>query len=102
MAVRPVNAPPYDVANFDKPLRDAFPDKNGNPRPVYSGQHGAWKRWVNGELEFDGKGLVDAVKTNATDLNGTKNDVGELKATMKLHDDRLAALEARPQIRPFP
>jgi hypothetical protein len=102
MAVRPVNPPAFDVASFDKPLQNAFPDAKGNPRPVYSGQHSAWKRWVNGDGEFDGKGLADAVKTNATDLNTTKNDVANARADIKELENRLAVLEAQPTVRPFP
>lgn len=102
MAVKPVNPPAFDVASFDKPLQAAFPGANGQPRPVYSGQHSAWKRWVNGDGEFDGKGLADAVKTNAVDLNGTKAAVNTLRASVNDLDARLAVLEAQPTIRPFP
>lgn len=102
MAVRPVNPPAFDVNGFDTPLRTAFPDAKGNPRPVYSGQHSAWKRWVNGDSEFDGKGLADAVKTNAGQVNTIQTEVNGLKVSTNSLEDRIAALEAQPQIRPFP
>lgn len=99
MAVKPVKPPALDGKAFVKPLRDAFPNASGQPRAVYGdGVFPAFLRWLRGEGEYDGKGLTDAVKTNADQLNQHlgADDVrhNALERVLADHESRLAAQES--------
>lgn len=62
----------------------------------------AWKRWVGGEGEFDGKGLRDVVEANAGGLDRVKADVDQIAAGyLELRAD-VEALKEAPPVRPFP
>ena len=98
MAVKPVAPPALDGKAFEAPLREEFPTAGGKPRGVYSGQLPRFLQWLRGEGEYDGKGLADAVKTNAVEQNqhiaSDNARHGTITAELLDHDGRIAALEA--------
>lgn len=114
MAVKPVKEPAFDakaandafVASLRKgfghvvlPTGEKLPVVNDSSRyDVFeTGSFVDYYQWIGGIAEFDGKGLNDAVKTNAQDLNDHKNadNLRHSNIADKLtdHEARLARLE---------
>jgi hypothetical protein len=64
-----------------------------------------WKRWVGGELEYDGTGLRDVVNADATALNALKADYDQFhtltSGQITQLFERVTALENAPTV-PFP
>lgn len=102
MAVIPIKPPAFDArAANDAWLKKVLKDDD-TPYAVFaSGGFHNLNRWMLGIGEFDGKGLFDAVKTNASEQNHIRTQVNGHGARLDKHDDRLAALEAQ-QHAPFP
>ena len=106
MAVKPTAPPAFDAkAANDAWLRRVLKD-DGSPYAVFSGGgFHALNRWVLGTGEYDGKGLADAVKTNAVEQNqhiASDNARHEaINQDLNDLDRRVAALEAQRSA-PFP
>lgn len=95
MAVKPnpSNGPTFDEATFAQRLRERVLTAKGQPYAVFRPEYfPAFIRWVRGTEEYDGKGLCDAVKTNADHLNELD---GEFHRHVGVDNTRHAALASR-------
>ena len=86
--------PTLDAANMVKggtPAAQKFP---------------AWKRWVGGEGEYDGKGLRDVVEANAHGMDQLKAGLDETRENFGVGfaslNQRMAAVEAQLANSPCP
>lgn len=113
MAVHPVAAPAHDARAANNAWAALRRDNgfvelpDGTKLPVQheeagyvvfaKGGYPALMRWIQGIGEFDGRGLADAVKTNANHLNVLDKAhhafVGKTERKLSEFDVRLAALE---------
>lgn len=94
-AKQPIQPPQFDAGAFGA-------HAGLTPADVKNFQ--TWKRWVGGELEFDGadKGsLRDVVAANASALSAVKADLDKAVAANAALAARVASLEAKPAV-PFP
>ncbi len=99
MAVHPAKPPPFDARAANEAWVDGLKREDGKPYAVFQGGgFHSLNRWVLGIGEFDGKGLADAVKTNATQQNqqAAANTKAHTAMDKQLsdHESRIAALEA--------
>lgn len=108
MAVRPnpKDGPAFDEATFAQRLRERVTTPNGQPYAVFKPEYfPKFIRWVRGTGEYDGKGLCDAVKTNADQLDDVTSQFLGYAATDNTRHNALAkrvsALEAAASVVPF-
>lgn len=106
VAVAPVKPPGFDARAANNAWLARVRKDDGTPYAVFEG--GGFhdlNRWMLGIGEYDGKGLFDAVKTNAGEQNQIKNDLDALDERERQHHQaqsaRIAALEAAAN-NPFP
>lgn len=103
MAVKPVAAPGFDARAANNTWLAKIRKDDGSPYSVFeTGGFQALNRWQLGIGEYDGKGLLDAVKTNADQQNKMKADLdahGQAIADMKAD---IRVLQEAPAARPFP
>ena len=105
---KPSQPPASDFSTMEKAWYDNLKRPDGEPYEVFNNKTlTTWKRWVGGELEYDGKGLRDVVNANAIYLDEVKDGLDAHKAAdASRHlsiSQRLAALEAaQAQPSPFP
>lgn len=103
MAVQPVAAPPFDARAANDAWVKRVLKEDGTAYAVFEkGGFHALNRWMLGIGEFDSKGLLDAVKTNAVQQNQIKGDVDQQGTAIANLRQRVAALEAQPSTSPFP
>lgn len=102
MAVVPVKPPAFDARTANNAWLAKVRKDDGTPYAVFEGGgFHALNRWTLGIGEYDGKGLFDAVKTNATEQNQIRSQVNGHENRLDNLASRVAALEAQPQV-PFP
>lgn len=108
MAVRPnpKDGPAFDEATFAQRLRERVLTPNGQPYAVFKPEYfPKFVRWVRGTGEYDGKGLCDAVKTNADQLDDVTAHFLQHEATDNARHNALAkrvsALEEAASSVPF-
>jgi hypothetical protein len=95
-----------DTKGFLKRLREVTAKVGLGPFPVFAdGGLDKLHRWIGSTGEFDGVGLRDVVNANALAVDELKKDFDNHRtADNSRHvtvDQRLASLEARPDV-PFP
>lgn len=106
-SAKPTQPPASDFSTMEKAWYDNLKRPDGQPYEVFNNKTlTKWKRWVGGELEFDGVGLRDVVNANALFADQVKEDLDAHKAAdLSRHqtvNQRLAALEAAVTNPPFP
>jgi hypothetical protein len=107
VAVRPVDPPAFDARAANDAWLKRVTKEDGSPFQAFAGGgFHAMNRWVLGIGEYDGKGLADAVKTNAIEQNQHIAENHKQHAAFDKRLDaqnvRLAALEAAVANPPFP
>ena len=103
MAIRPSTPPPFDARAANDAWVSRVLKEDGTAYAVFEkGGFHALNRWLLGIGEFDSKGLLDAVKTNAVEQNQIKGDVDQQGTQIANLRQRVAALEAQPVTSPFP
>lgn len=102
-SAKPTQPPAFDATGHEKALYDSVRKPDGSPYAVFADQSfPRWKRWVESNVEYDGKGLRDVVNINALMLDNLKADVDlHGQAIIELRAD-VQALKEAPAARPFP
>ena len=99
----PPTPPPFDARSANDAWVKRVLKEDGTAYAVFEkGGFHALNRWMLGIGEFDSKGLLDAVKTNAVEQNQIKGDVDQHGTQIANLRQRVAALEAQPVTSPFP
>ena len=107
VSAKPGEAPAFDASVTWSVLNAELKKDDGSSYQVFQEKSfPRWKRWVGGELEYDGKGLKDVVEANAYFLDQVKGDLDAHKENDNIRHatiaSRLAALEDAVANPPFP
>jgi hypothetical protein len=98
-AKHPAKPPDFNATSFTNALK-----ANQAITPALAAQFITWKRFVEASNQYDGVdagGLRDVVDANAYGLEGLKTNVDSNSVVIESLNERVTALEARPQT-PFP